>query len=91
MQRSNLHSSRRAILALGGGAVLAVATAALVPRASAKASKADLQYRDRPNNGAMCAACKFFTPGSSGDAGTCAMVEGTVSPEGWCMAFSPAR
>jgi hypothetical protein len=56
-------------------------------RVAAKASKADLGYRDAPKDGRSCAACRLFTPGESGR-GTCAVVEGSVSANGWCMAFS---
>jgi hypothetical protein len=54
---------------------------------AAKASKADVFYRDAPNEGKSCAACRLFTPAESGK-GTCAVVEGPVSANGWCTAFS---
>jgi hypothetical protein len=53
----------------------------------AKVSKADMFYRDTPKEGKSCAACRLFTPSESGT-GTCAVVEGSVSANGWCMAFS---
>ena len=55
--------------------------------AAAKISKADVSYRDSPKDGKSCAACRLFTPGDSGH-GTCAVVEGSVSANGWCQAFS---
>ena len=54
---------------------------------AAKAQKSDVHYRDGPNDGKSCAACRLFTP-TGPDKGTCAVVEGDVSPSGWCMAFS---
>jgi hypothetical protein len=54
---------------------------------AAKASKADVSYRDAPKEGKSCSACRLFTPSESGQ-GTCAVVEGSVSANGWCMAFS---
>ena len=54
---------------------------------AAKVSKADVFYRDAPEEGKSYAACRLFTPGESGT-GTCAVVEGSVSPNGWCTAFS---
>jgi high potential iron-sulfur protein len=55
--------------------------------AAAKVSKADVFYRDAPKEGKSCATCRLFTPGESGK-GTCAVVEGSVSANGWCMAYS---
>jgi hypothetical protein len=55
--------------------------------AAAKVSKADVLYRDTPKDGRSCAACRLFSPGESG-LGMCAVVEGPVSANGWCMAFS---
>jgi len=55
--------------------------------ALAKVSKAEVFYRDSPKDGRRCAACRLFTPGESGQ-GTCAVVDGPVSANGWCMAFS---
>jgi hypothetical protein len=54
---------------------------------AAKISKADVLYRDAPKEGKSCASCRLFTPSESGK-GTCAVVEGSVSANGWCTAFS---
>jgi hypothetical protein len=56
--------------------------------AAAKMEKADVAYRDRPNDGKRCATCRQFT-GVTPVAGTCAVVEGDVSANGWCTAYSP--
>lgn len=53
------------------------------------ASKEDFHYQDHPNDGKRCAGCTAFHPPPSGQAfGTCNIVAGPVSPDGWCMAFS---
>jgi hypothetical protein len=66
------------------GLLLAETTAA-----EAKASKALLKYQTTPNNGHKCSQCSFFIPGSSPKAdGTCKIVDGSISPTGWCTAFS---
>lgn len=67
-----------------------VAVACFAPRRAwaAKAQKADVNYRAQPNDGKSCASCRLFTPSGPGK-GTCAVVEGDVSPSGWCMAYSP--
>ena len=54
-----------------------------------KANKQDFAYQDTPKEGKRCAACRQFTPGTVGNHGTCSVVEGDVSADGWCMAYSP--
>jgi High potential iron-sulfur protein len=66
------------------GMLLAQTTAA-----DAKSSKAALKYQNTPNNGKKCSTCTLFIPGSSASAnGTCKVVEGSISPHGWCIAYS---
>lgn len=75
---------------LGGIALLPFA-AALTGRARAqsKASKASMQYQDSPKNGMHCAGCKFFIPaGNANAAGGCQIVDGAVSPNGYCIAYN---
>lgn len=64
------------------------ATLVLRERALAKAAKSDFLYQHHPHDGKKCAGCKYFSPDGNGS-GSCAMVEGTVSANGWCQAFSP--
>ncbi|HJU20142.1 MAG TPA: hypothetical protein VJ770_27125 [Stellaceae bacterium] len=40
------------------------------------------QYQPRPHNGMVCAMCSFFRP-----PGSCTVVAGTISPQGWCGFF----
>jgi hypothetical protein len=69
-----------------------------------KATKAAARYQDRPNNGQMCGMCKFYIPpgGRAGagmmggrmgpdmmTAGTCEVVEGSISPMAWCALYQP--
>ncbi len=57
--------------------------------AEAKSSKAQFKYQSTPNNGKKCSQCTFYIPGSSPKAnGTCKIVDGSISPNGWCSAFS---
>jgi len=83
---------RRALVravALAGSSLLV--WSAGVPRAAAqKSSKASLSYQEHPHDGKKCGDCRHFTPGSDpSDAGTCALVDGSIQPTGWCTAFSP--
>ena len=78
--------SRRALFA--GAAALA--GLAVLPRTSraAKAPKSAMQYQDHPKNGLDCDDCIQYIPGKSKKAlGTCKVVEGSISPHGWCIAF----
>src|SRR5262245_49066997 len=66
----------------------------------AKGSKAAVHYRDYPKGMQMCHLCKFYIArggGRSGGmcmgmmgAGACQVVEGRISPMGWCDLYAPA-
>jgi hypothetical protein len=71
--------------------------------AEAKASKTAVHYRDYPKGMQMCHMCKFYIArgGRSGGmcmggsmgmmgAGACRVVEGRISPMGWCDLYAPA-
>jgi hypothetical protein len=79
--------SRRTLLknaALAAG----LATVPFAVRGQAKASKQAMQYQDQPKNGQECDSCVQYVPGASAGApGTCKVVEGSVSPKGWCVAY----
>jgi hypothetical protein len=53
--------------------------------AQTKMSKQDAEYQDTPKDIRMCATCTLFEPPRS-----CKVVEGDVSPSGWCKAFALA-
>lgn len=52
--------------------------------AGGKLSQADARYQDSPNAGEKCGDCLHFIAESN----TCKVVEGQVSPEGWCMLWA---
>jgi hypothetical protein len=56
----------------------------VLPRvlAQQKVSKTEAEYQDRPKNGLACAACTLFRPPRS-----CQVVQGEISPTGWCKFF----
>ena len=85
--------SRRDALALSGRLLtLPVVATVLLASEQAHASKAakmDFFYQPKPKDGKSCATCRLFTTTEPGK-GTCAIVEGEVSPNGWCMAHSPS-
>ncbi len=55
--------------------------------AASKADKRDFAYQDKPKDGKSCSGCRLFASREDGK-GQCAIVDGVVSPNGWCMAFS---
>ncbi|AOU99430.1 hypothetical protein BI364_00265 [Acidihalobacter yilgarnensis] len=88
----DFNPSRRHILRGAGTLVVAVISAGLLspPARAAKVSKAAMLYQTHPRDGAACANCVHFEPGSSPSAmGACTVVEGSISPRGYCMAYTP--
>ncbi len=81
--------SRRAFL---GTAIVLPALAGLLSApvsADAKSSQAAMQYQPTPKDGKHCSGCNFFIPGDSATAqGTCKIVEGSISPTGYCIAYN---
>ena len=54
----------------------------------AKATKAAMQYQEKPNGNKQCSNCLQFVPGKKPkDNGTCKIVEGPISPNGYCIAW----
>jgi hypothetical protein len=57
--------------------------------ADAKSSKASVKYQNKPKGTQKCSGCKFFIPGkTSKSMGTCQIVDGSISPNGWCAAYT---
>ena len=74
--------------------------------AAGKVSKSAAQYQDYPNQMRMCRMCKFFISadgrrggmmgggmmgGGMMAAGACQVVEGRISPMGYCVLYSPSE
>ena len=62
-----------------GGSAISFATLA---HAQSKTDKKTAKYQDKPNNGQSCSQCNYFHAPK-----TCQLVEGDVSPRGWCSFF----
>lgn len=73
--------SRRVALALG-----TTAAGMAVRRAGAQQKLAQnaVQYQDQPKGPQRCDGCAQFQPPNA-----CKLVQGTISPSGWCLLFSP--
>lgn len=59
-------------------------TSAAAPAEPAKATQASVQYQAEPKGTQKCANCIHFVAESN----TCKVVEGTISPEGWCAIWT---
>jgi hypothetical protein len=85
MTKSVTFSRRSLLQNIGiGGTALAAATTASVRTslAEGKIPKSQARYQTSPNGDRRCAVCSHFTAPSS-----CDIVEGDVSPQGWCQFF----
>ena len=82
-------SRRDAVKALGAAAVttcgltVAVRAQEYKPQEQTKLTKAAARYQDQKNGDELCAGCPYFI-----QPGSCVVVEGEVSPTGWCPMFT---
>lgn len=75
-------------LVVGATAPLLVSTPAFA--GNNKTTKKAAQYQDHPMGKKQCDKCRFFIPPKNGDKmGTCQLVQGKISPHGYCMLFTP--
>lgn len=82
---SSARVSRRDFLniaAVGSGALFAVGLAGSAPAAPKTFSKQQAKYQPIPKNGQRCQTCALWQAPTS-----CQVVEGQVSPAGWCMLY----
>ena len=56
---------------------------------AAKQPKSKFAYQAKPHGSQQCSDCKLFEPGPSMYAnGECKLIAGSISPHGWCTAFT---
>jgi hypothetical protein len=91
-ENDNAQASRRHLLKaglglMGAGLVAATARHAAAQDASQKLAQSAVQYQNHPNPahaGQLCSVCvNFLAPNN------CKLVQGPISPIGWCVAFAP--
>jgi high potential iron-sulfur protein len=72
--------SRRTILVQSAGCA-AGAAALLLPsgQAAAKMTQPSVAYQDSPKGDQKCSNCSLFQ-----EPNACTLVDGNISPEGWC-------
>jgi len=77
--------SRRALLGIAALVVGVAATSRVSMGAAAeqKVSQADAKYQDQPKGQQRCEICLQFQPPNA-----CRIVEGPISPKGWCQYFA---
>ena len=88
MEDNGKKTSRREILKLGAFGLGAVGAMSLAGSANAqqvakKAQQKAVMYQQTPKDGKQCTGCQHFEAPSS-----CRIVEGEVSPNGYCILFS---
>ena len=76
---------RREFIGLLGGITAWPASTVAQQAEAEKLSKAQVQYQDSPKGIAMCATCTLFVSPRA-----CKVVEGDISPSGWCNAYAMA-
>ena len=74
----------KSALSLVCGTAAVVAAMPLARAQSAKLAQNAVQYQQTPKDGAMCSGCVNFQPPNA-----CAIVDGEINPNGWCVAFAP--
>jgi hypothetical protein len=62
-------------------ALLSIGVAAQAS-AQTKATQVEAEYQLVPKNGLSCGACSLFRPPRG-----CQVVQGDISPQGWCKFF----
>jgi len=77
--------SRRVVLAGAALALGVAATGTITTQAAAqqKVSQADAKYQDQPKGQQRCDGCVQFQPPNA-----CKIVQGEISPSGWCQLFA---
>jgi hypothetical protein len=85
---TSVQVSRRSLLGgaiCASGAATMLAVADIQPAQAAKISQSVVKYQDSPKGEQMCSNCKLFTAPNA-----CQTVDGTISPNGWCMIYQKA-
>jgi hypothetical protein len=54
-----------------------------------KTSQASVHYQSTPSGSKQCSGCRFFTAGTGASSdGTCQIVEGSISANGYCDSYA---
>ncbi len=78
-------------LAMAPIVIGALATLQTETDAASKSAKSAVQYVDKSPNGKLCSQCRFFMPAKiakNAAKGGCQIVEGSIAPGGYCVAWA---
>ncbi|TAL88625.1 MAG: iron oxidase [Candidimonas sp.] len=88
--RRNLLKNGATITAIGAVVATGLLKSAPARAQAAKASKATMMYQATPHGKDQCDNCVHFIPGKTPTVdGTCTVVEGSIAPGAWCVAYAP--
>lgn len=76
----------RSAATIAGVAVVAGVIPIRVVHAQQKLTKEAMKYQDTPKDGQQCDQCVYFQAPKS-----CGLVEGDISPKGWCVAYNKKK
>jgi hypothetical protein len=80
---------RKALRSLIALPALAGALAAGATTIALGGTRTQLKYQSTPKGKDKCSGCTLFVPGKTATAnGTCKVIPGPISPNGWCTAFA---
>jgi hypothetical protein len=85
MGQRQIDMSRRGMIRAALAGIAAGSIGGSRAGASDKMTRQQAEYQDTPKGIYSCATCSLFEPPKS-----CKVVEGDVSPDGWCRAFALA-
>ena len=71
------------VIAAGSAVIAMSATALAADAGTAKLSQEAAAYQSSPKNGQRCTDCTLFVAPAS-----CKLVDGAISPAGWCKLFA---
>lgn len=95
MTSKTFDPSRRRLFRQGAVIASGAALGGLMLKAEALAQsgtepKDMAKYQDKPHGAQECDGCLQFIPGKGSSAsGSCKIVQGSISPKGWCVNFMP--
>jgi hypothetical protein len=80
---------RQGAVIAGGAALGGLMLKVKAPAQGGKVSQAMAKYQGGPHGTQQCDGCLQYVPGKTPSAdGACKIVEGSISPKGWCMFFA---
>jgi hypothetical protein len=85
---TSVRVSRRSLLEgaiCASGAAAMLAATDIQPAQAAKISQSVVKYQNSPKGEQMCSNCKLFVAPNA-----CQTVDGTISPNAWCMIYQKA-